>query len=36
MNDVLRAAERFQRFWPKQAMRVGNDADENRAGQVVV
>ena len=29
MDDVFRAAQRFQCFRSKQAMRVGNDADEN-------
>jgi hypothetical protein len=30
MNDVLRAAQRLDGFRPKQAMRVGDDADLQR------
>ena len=33
VNDVLRASQRFQRFRSKQAMRVGDDADQDKSSQ---
>jgi hypothetical protein len=36
MNDVLRPAQNFERFGAKQAVRVGDDADEDCSSQFSV
>jgi hypothetical protein len=33
VNDVLRLAQRLQCFKPKQAMRIGDDADQDVSSQ---
>ena len=36
VNDLLRSAQRFERFRPQQSVRIGNDADKDRSSQFSV